>query len=90
MESDKNQYDSDEDFKPTPDLPSQVENPKDDLLKIDSNTTSSETDETPASGCSIPVLTNKQSRLEPRDLDKIISLQFLQLDKGWSSKNSKV
>uniref|UniRef100_A0A915JL55 Uncharacterized protein n=1 Tax=Romanomermis culicivorax TaxID=13658 RepID=A0A915JL55_ROMCU len=69
MESDDNQYDSDDDFKTTPGLPSQVENPKDDLPKIESNATSSQSEETPASGCSIPVMTNKQSRLEPRDLD---------------------
>uniref|UniRef100_A0A915IYT3 Uncharacterized protein n=1 Tax=Romanomermis culicivorax TaxID=13658 RepID=A0A915IYT3_ROMCU len=67
--SDDNPYDSDDDFKPTPGLPSQVENPKDDLPKIEYNATSYEAEETPASGCSIPAMTNKQSGLEPRDLD---------------------
>uniref|UniRef100_A0A915HEU7 SWIM-type domain-containing protein n=1 Tax=Romanomermis culicivorax TaxID=13658 RepID=A0A915HEU7_ROMCU len=73
MDSDDIQYHSDDDFKPTPGLPLQVENPKDDLPKIESNATSSETEEMPASGCSIPVMKNKQSRLKPGDLDRLIA-----------------
>uniref|UniRef100_A0A915JHG1 Uncharacterized protein n=1 Tax=Romanomermis culicivorax TaxID=13658 RepID=A0A915JHG1_ROMCU len=76
MESDDNLYNSDDEFKPNPGLLSQVENPKDDLLKIESNATSSEAEEMPASRCLIPVMTNKHSRLEPRDLDKLIEDPF--------------
>uniref|UniRef100_A0A915I3K4 SWIM-type domain-containing protein n=1 Tax=Romanomermis culicivorax TaxID=13658 RepID=A0A915I3K4_ROMCU len=72
MYSDDNQYDSDDDFKLTPSLPSQVDQPKDDLPKIESNAnaTSAETEDTPVnSGCAIPVMTNRQCRLEYKDLD---------------------